>query len=53
MKCENDLCAAQLRKELTRLCGFFGQPMFEARFTLAYELEDAPSRKGADPPGDV
>ena len=33
-ECENDLCAAQLRKELTRLVDFFGQPMFEARFTL-------------------
>ena len=28
-ECENDLCAAQLRKELTRLVDFFGQPMFE------------------------
>ena len=41
-ECENDLCAAQLRKELTRLVEFFGQPLFEARFTLAYEEEDAP-----------
>ena len=41
-ECENDLCAAQLRKELTRLVEFFGQPLFEARFTLAYAEEDAP-----------
>ncbi len=41
-ECENDVCAAQLRKELTRLVEFFGQPLFEARFTLAYEEEDAP-----------
>lgn len=41
-ECENDLCAEHLRKELTRLVEFFGQPLFEARFTLAYELEDAP-----------
>ena len=41
-ECENDLCAAQLRKELTRLVEFFGQPLFEARFTLAYEADDAP-----------
>ena len=41
-ECENDLCAAQLRKELTRLVDFFGQPMFEARFTLAYEPDEAP-----------
>ena len=40
-ECENDLCAAQLRKELTRLVDFFGQPMFEARFTLAYEPDEA------------
>ena len=41
-ECENDLCAAQLRKELTRLVDSFGQPMFEARFTLAYEQDEAP-----------
>lgn len=41
-ECENDACAEQLRKELTRLVEFFGQPLFEARFTLAYEEEDAP-----------
>ena len=41
-ECENDLCAEQLRKELTRLVEFFGPTVFEARFTLAYELEDAP-----------
>ena len=41
-ECENDICAAQLRKELTRLVEFFGQPLFEARFTLAYNEEDAP-----------
>ncbi len=41
-ECENDLCAAQLRKELTRLVDFLGQPMFEARFTLAYEQDEAP-----------
>ena len=37
-ECENDLCAEQLRKELTRLVEFFGPTVFEARFTLAYEL---------------
>ena len=37
----NDLCAEQLRKELTRLVEFFGPTVFEARFTLAYE----PDRK--------
>ena len=41
-ECENDLCAEQLRKELTRLVEFFGQPLFEARFTLAYEQDEAP-----------
>ena len=41
-ECENDLCAEQLRKELTRLVEFFGPTVFEARFTLAYEPEDAP-----------
>ena len=39
-QCENDLCAEQLRKELTRLVDFFGQPMFEARFSLAYEEKE-------------
>ena len=41
-QCENDACAALLRSELSRLVEFFGQPLFEARFTLAYEPEDAP-----------
>ncbi len=41
-QCENDLCADQLRKELTRLVDFFGQPMFEARFSLAYEEKEYP-----------
>ena len=41
-ECENDLCAEQLRKELTRLVEFFGETVFEARFTLAYEPDDAP-----------
>ena len=41
-ECENDACAAQLRKELTRLVDFFGQPLFEARFSLAYNEEDHP-----------
>lgn len=41
-ECENDLCAEKLRATLTRLVEFFGQPLFEARFTLAYEQEDAP-----------
>ena len=41
-QCENDLCAEQLRKELTRLVDFFGQPMFEARFSLAYEEKEYP-----------
>ena len=40
--CENDACAAQLRSELTRLVEFFGEELFNARFTLAYELDDAP-----------
>ena len=34
--------AEQLRKELTRLVDFFGQPMFEARFSLAYEEKEYP-----------
>ena len=42
-ECENDVCAEHLRAVLTRLVEFFGQPLFEARFTLAYELDDAPS----------
>ncbi len=41
-ECENDQCAAQLRAELTRLVEFFGQPLFETFFTLAYEPEQAP-----------
>ena len=41
-QCENDLCAEQLRRELTRLVDFFGQPMFEARFSLAYEEKEYP-----------
>lgn len=41
-ECENDVCAEHLRAVLTRLVEFFGQPLFEARFTLAYELDDAP-----------
>ena len=41
-ECENDACADQLRAELTRLVEFFGQPVFEARFTLAYEQDEAP-----------
>ena len=41
-QCENDLCAEQLRKELTRLVEFFGPTVFEARFTLAYQQEEAP-----------
>ena len=41
-ECENDACAAQLRKELTRLVDFFGQPLFEARFSLAYNEDDHP-----------
>ena len=32
----------RLRKELTRLVDFFGQPMFEARFSLAYEEKEYP-----------
>ena len=43
-ECENDLCAAQLRKELTRLVDFFGQPMFETRFTLAGNSGDGSQR---------
>ena len=41
-ECENDVCAAQLRKELTRLVEFFGEAVFEARFSLAYEADDYP-----------
>ena len=41
-ECENDACAELLRKNLTRLVEFFGQPLFEARFTLAYQQEEAP-----------
>ena len=41
-ECENDTCADQLRAELTRLVEFFGETMFEARFTLAYEPDEAP-----------
>ena len=41
-ECENDICAEHLRKELTRLVEFFGQPLFGARFTLAYEQDEAP-----------
>lgn len=41
-ECENDACAAQLRKELTRLVEFLGPQLFESRVTLAYQQEDAP-----------
>ena len=41
-ECENDLCAAQLRKELTRLVEFLGPQLFESRVTLAYEQDEAP-----------
>lgn len=41
-ECENDACAELLRKNLTRLVEFFGQPLFEARFTLAYQQDEAP-----------
>lgn len=41
-ECENDLCAEKLRGALTRLVEFFGEPLFNARFTLAYAPEDAP-----------
>ncbi len=44
-ECENDLCAEQLRKELTRLVEFFGSALFEARFSLAYQPEDHPYHK--------
>lgn len=40
-ECENDVCAALLRQNLTRLVEFFGQPLFDARFTLAYEPDEA------------
>ena len=39
---ENDVCAAQLRKELTRLVEFLGPQLFESRVTLAYEQDEAP-----------
>ena len=41
-ECENDLCAQMLRNNLTRLVEFLGEPLFNARFTLAYQPEDAP-----------
>lgn len=41
-ECENDLCAEKLRAELTRLVEFFGTALFQARFTLAYQPEEAP-----------
>ena len=41
-ECENDVCAAQLRKELTRLVEFLGSQLFESRVTLAYEQDEAP-----------
>ena len=41
-ECENDVCAAQLRKELTRLVEFLGPQLFESRVTLAYEQDEAP-----------
>ena len=41
-ECENDACAAQLRKELTRLVEFLGPQLFESRVTLAYEQDEAP-----------
>lgn len=43
-ECENEACAAQLRGELERLVEFFGERLFEARFTLAYETDTAPFR---------
>lgn len=41
-ECENDLCAEKLRGNLTRLVELLGEPLFNARFTLAYAAEDAP-----------
>lgn len=41
-ECENDVCAAQLRKELTRLVEFLGPQLFESRVTLAYAQDEAP-----------
>ena len=41
-ECENDVCAAQLRNELTRLVEFLGPQLFESRVTLAYEQDEAP-----------
>jgi formate hydrogenlyase subunit 6/NADH:ubiquinone oxidoreductase subunit I len=41
-ECENDLCAEKLRATLTRLVEFLGEGLFNARFTLAYQAEDAP-----------
>ena len=41
-ECENDPCAKLLRDNLTRLVEFFGQPLFEARITLAYQPDEAP-----------
>ena len=40
--CENDRCAQLLRDNLTRLVEFLGEPLFDARITLAYQPEDAP-----------
>ena len=41
-ECENDVCAALLRKELTRLVEFLDPQLFESRVTLAYEQDEAP-----------
>lgn len=41
-ECENDRCAALLRSNLTRLVEFLGQPLFDARITLAYQPDEAP-----------
>lgn len=40
--CENDRCAKLLRDSLTRLVEFLGEPLFNARITLAYQPDEAP-----------
>lgn len=40
--CDSEVCVEHVRQMLHRLVDFFGAPLFEARFTLATEAEDAP-----------
>ncbi len=41
-ECENEICAAQLRKTLERVVDFLGESRFEARIALAYEEDEFP-----------